>query len=100
MQTALFAMAIGIYSFTDGRGIITKFLGMKVNRYLGKLSYNFFIFHYVVIHCGGQDMSLRLFDKYGSPGLLAGCLLIFSITLMISVVFQAIQNRIYRYIER
>ena len=97
VQTALIIMAIGTFSLTDGRGIITKFLSLKTNIFLSLLSYNFFIFHFVVITCGGEDIALKLFDEYGDGGLFVGCILIFFVTIIASIVFQAVQNRIYNY---
>lgn len=84
----VFGMLIYVLSYEEG--IISRFLHNKVNIYLGGLSMEFFMLHYLIVHYGGMLVWNKFQPAFGMEVLVS--VLLFAITYLIVLLYKKISK--------
>ncbi len=84
----VFGMFIYVLSYEEG--IISRFLQNKVNIYLGGLSMEFFMLHYLIVHYGGMLIWDKFQPAFGMEVLVS--VLLFVITYVIVLLYKKISK--------
>lgn len=96
---AIPASILTIFAFSINHGLISKLLENRFSVYLGRLSLYIYLFHYVIIYCGGSQILLRLFGA-SNLALAIDCLILLSITMMLSALFMKYEDTIWRAVRK
>lgn len=88
----VFGMFIYVLSYEEG--IISKFLGNKVNIELGGLSMEFFMLHYLLVHYGGMLVWNKFQPALGMEVLVS--VLLFVITYVMVLLYKKISKFLWQ----
>lgn len=88
LYLVVFGMFIYVLSYEEG--IISRFLGNKVNIYLGGLSMEIFMIHYLIVHYGGMLITSKFQPTFGMEILVS--VLLFLITYVIALLYKKLST--------
>ena len=87
IYVAIFSIAIFIFSYEEGR--ISKFFANKFNVYLGGLSMEIYMIHYLIVHYGGLYIQKKFHFSFEVEILM--CILFFFITFCLAMGYNKLE---------
>lgn len=85
--------------FSDTQGVFSKLLGNRFTIYLGRLSLYIYLFHYVVINCGGSQIMLNILGT-SNLAMVVDCFILLLITIILSAYFMKYEEFICRFVRK
>lgn len=87
-------ISFAIIIFSKDKGIVSRFMANNINSYLGSISMEIYLLHYIVINYGGSALLIRLFGS-NTVLLFVYCITLFLLTIAASAIYQKISIKIF-----